>query len=42
MKIEINSDDNLTLEKTLNNIVILIKSVFNKNHNNYYYHVFLD
>ena len=42
MKIEINSDDNLTLEKTLNNIVILIKSVFNKNHNHYYYPVFLD
>ena len=42
MKNEINSDDNLTLEKTLNNIVILIKSVFNKNHNHYYYNVFLD
>ena len=44
MKIQINSDDDLSLEKTLNihNVVILFKSVFNENHNHYYYQVFLD
>ena len=43
LKIKINSDDDLLLEKTLNmhNAVILIKSLFNKNHNHYYYKVFL-
>ena len=43
-KIKIDSDDNLPLEKTLNmyNILILIKSVFNKNHNHYYYQKFLE
>ena len=38
-KTKINSDEHLPLEKTLitqNIIVILIKSVFNKNHNYYY------
>ena len=43
-KIKIDSDDNLPLEKTLNmyNFLILIKSVFNKNHNHYYYQKFLE
>ena len=38
-KIEINSDDDLPSKKSLNiqNAVMLIKSVFNKNHNLYYY-----
>ena len=41
MKIKINSDDDLPLEKALNmhNVVILIKSFFKKNHNHYYYQV---
>ena len=41
-KIKIDSDDDLTLEKILNlhNVVILIKSVFNKNHY-FYYNIFL-
>ena len=44
MKIKINSDDDLLLEKTLNlhNIVIFIKSIFSKNHNHYYYQIFLE
>ena len=35
MKIKINSNNDLPLEKALNmdNLVILIKSVLNKNHN---------
>ena len=39
MEIKTNSDDDLTLGKTLNvqNRVILFKSVFNKNHNHCYY-----
>ena len=38
MKTKINSDDDLTLEKTLNmhNVAILVKSGFNKNHNHYH------
>ena len=37
-KIEINSDDNLPLQTmTLHNEIILIKSVFNKDQNHYYY-----
>ena len=38
MKIKINSDDDLSLEKSLNmeNVVIFIRSAFNKNHNHYY------
>ena len=37
MKIKINPDDHLPLEKTLNihNAVLHIESVFNKNHNHY-------
>ena len=40
-KIKINS--NSSLVKTLNkdNVMILIKSVFNKNYNDYYYQVLL-
>ena len=43
-KIKIDLNDNLPLEKTLNvhNVVIRIKSVFNKNYNHYYYRVFLE
>ena len=42
-KIKINSDDDLPLQKTLiiNNEEMLIKSVFNKSYNQYYYQVFL-
>ena len=41
-KIKIDSDDALHLKKTLNMYnVILIKSVFNKNHYHYYYKVIL-
>ena len=44
MKIKFDLDDDLTLEKTLNmhNVVILIKSAFNKNLNYHYYEVFLE
>ena len=44
MKMKINSDDDLPLEKTLNvhNVLILIKSDFNKHSNHYYYQVFLE
>ena len=40
MKVKINSDDNFFSEKTKNihNVVILVKSVFNKNH--YHYQAF--
>ena len=43
-KIKINSDDNLPLQKTwkMVNVVILLKPVFNENHNHYYYQVFLE
>ena len=43
-KIKIYSDDDLPLEETLTmyHAVILIKSVFNKNHNQYYYKSFLE
>ena len=41
-KIEINSD-NLPLQTmTLHNEIILIKSVFNKDQNHYYYNIFLE
>ena len=42
-EIKIDSYDSLTLEKalTLHNIIILIKSVFNKNQNQYYYNISL-
>ena len=44
MKMKINSDDDLPLEKILNmyNSKILIKSVSNKNHNHYYYQTVLE
>ena len=43
VKTKINSDNNLPLEKTLNiqNVVILVNSVFSKNQNYYFYQVFL-
>ena len=39
MEIKMDLDEDLPLKKTLRlyNIIILIKSVFNKNHNLYYY-----
>ena len=39
MKIKIDSDDDLPLEKLIdmNNVVILIKSVLSENSNHYYY-----
>ena len=42
MKIKISSDNKLLLEQILNmhNLVTLIKSVFDKNQNHYYYQVF--
>ena len=41
-KIKIDSDDDLPLENTLvmHNVVMLIKSVFNKNKNHYYYYYY--
>ena len=43
-RIKIDSDDGLPLERilTLHNAVILIKSIFNKNQNHYYYIKFLE
>ena len=43
-RIKIESNDSLYLEKTLtlDNVIILIKSVFNKNQNHYYYNIFLE
>ena len=43
-RIKIDSDNGLPLEKilTLHNAVILIKSIFNKNQNHYYYDIFLE
>ena len=42
-RIKINSYDSLSLEKTLTLkiVAILIKSVFNKDQNHYYYNIFL-
>ena len=42
-KIKIYSDDDLPSEKPLDthNVVILNKSIFNKNHNHFYYQTFL-
>ena len=42
-RIQIDSHDSLPLEKTLtlHNVIILIKSVFNKNQNHDYYSIFL-
>ena len=44
MKIKIDSDDDLPLEKTLHMhiVIILSKSVFNEDYNHYYYQVFLE
>ena len=41
--LKIDSYNSLPLEKTLTsyNVIILIKSVFNKDKNNYYYKLFL-
>ena len=43
-KIKIDSYDSLPLQKTMtfHDVIILIKSVFNKNKNNYYYNIFLE
>ena len=43
-KMKVDSYDSLPLEETLNfhNCIILIKSVFNKDRNNYYYNIFLE
>ena len=44
LKIKVDSYNFLPLEKTLtfHNVIILIKSVFNKDKNNYYYNIFLE
>ena len=44
MKIKINSDDDLVLEKvlTMQNVATLIKSVFNEDYNHYYYETLLE
>ena len=43
MKIKIDSDSNLPLEETLTlHVIILIKSILNKNQNHYYYHTLLE
>ena len=43
-KIKVDSYDSLPIEKrmTLHNVIILIKSVLNRNKNNYYYKIFLE
>ena len=43
-KSKVNSYDSLPLEKTMtfHNVIIFIKSVFNKDKNNYYYNIFLE
>ena len=43
-KIRTDSYNSLSIEKTLtfHNVIILIKSVVNKNKNNYYYNIFLE
>ena len=43
-RIKIDSNDSLPLEKTLtfHNVIILIKSVFNKEINNCYHNIFLE
>ena len=40
-RIRIDSDDSLSIEKilTFRNVIILIKSVFNKNKNEYFYNI---
>ena len=44
MKIKINSDDDLVLEKvlTMQNVATLIKSVFDEDYNHYYYATLLE
>ena len=44
MKIKINSDDGLVLEKvlTMQNVATLIKSVFDEDYNHYYYETLLE
>lgn len=44
IKIKVDSDDDLPLEKTLNkhDVVISVESVFNKNCNHCYYETFLE
>ena len=43
-RIKINSYDSLPIEKilTFHNVIILIKSIVNKNKNEYYYNIFLE
>ena len=43
-KIRIDSSNSLPIEKilTFHNVIILIKSVVNKNKNKYYYNIFLE
>ena len=43
-KIKVDSYNSVPLEKTMtfHNVVILIKSVFDKDRNNYYYNIFLE
>ena len=43
-KIKVNSNNSLPLEKTMtfHNVIILIRSVFNKNKNNNYFSIFLE
>ena len=43
-KIEVNSYDSLPLEKamTFDDVINLIKSVFNKDKSNFYYNIFLE
>ena len=43
-KLKFDSDDDLPLEETftLHNVIIIIKSVFSKNKNHYYYNMFLE
>ena len=43
-KIKVDSYDSLPLEKTLtfHNVIILIKSIWNKDKNNCYYNIFLE
>ena len=44
LKIKVDSYDSLPIEKilTLHNVIILVKSVLNKNQNHYYYETFLE
>ena len=39
-KIKVNSDDDLPLEKMLNNVAILNRSISDRKHIHYYYHFF--